>query len=93
MEIRYLDTEGAKPKFAFFINNIPRGGTWAAAGTGAGWTSHVIRDVMIALGDDVRLDIDGAGARIDFSQLNPPGAAPQPPKPRQVATPVRRPPP
>jgi hypothetical protein len=41
--------------------------------------SHMIRNVEIALGDELRIDGEGRIARIDYVQLNQPGASPGPP--------------
>lgn len=78
VEVRYRDEKGAPGRFAFFVNGAARGSAWTATGTG--WTSHAIRNVDLQLGDELRLDVEGASVRVDFVQLNPPGATVTPAK-------------
>lgn len=74
VEIRYRDAKGAG-RFALFVNGSPRGSAWTSAGEGSGWRSHVVRNVDVKFGDEIRVDfLDGRGA-LDFVQLNTPGAS------------------
>ena len=69
VEIRFMDEKDARAQYAFFVNGQRHGEPWNSAGAGRGWTSHVIRDVPIRMGDELRVDGDGAAARIDYVQL------------------------
>ena len=85
VEIRYLDQKNESARFAFFVNGAAAGPAWTSPRAGSGWTSHVIRDVDIKFGDELGMDIQGAGGRIDYIQLNAPGASVMPPEAPQVA--------
>jgi hypothetical protein len=67
--IRYLDEENVQARFALFVNGVARGEAWQSAGQGRGWTSHIIRDVEIRVGDEIRLDTSGSAVRLDYLQL------------------------
>jgi hypothetical protein len=68
--IRYLDDKGLSCRYTMFVNGLERGGTWASAGDGRGWTSHTIHGVEIPAGGEIRVDADGAVGRLDYVQLN-----------------------
>jgi hypothetical protein len=68
--IRYLDEKELLCKFAFFVNDIPKGSAWESAGDGRGWMSHEIRAVEIRIGDELRVDAEGQEARLDYVQLD-----------------------
>jgi hypothetical protein len=69
VEVRFMDEKDSRTRFAFFVNGQARGESWPSTGGGGGWTSHVIRDVPIRMGDELRVDGEGAPARIDYVQL------------------------
>jgi hypothetical protein len=79
VEIRYLDAPDSTGRFTFLVNGNPQGASWESRGDGRGWTSHLIRNVEIAQGDELRIDGEGKVARLDYVQLNAPGAKPAPP--------------
>lgn len=87
VEIRYRESKGAG-QFALFVNGSPRGTAWTSSGEAAGWRSHVIRDVEVKFGDEIRVDLLNGRGAVDFIQLNSPGAALTPPQP---AAPARAP--
>jgi hypothetical protein len=76
VEIRYKDDIGADAQFAFFLNGVATGVAWRLAGRSGEWTSHIIPALQIKLGDELRLDVESGGARIDFVQLNARGSTP-----------------
>lgn len=67
--IRYLDEKGLRCRYTVFVNGVALGNAWGSAGDGRGWTSHTIRGVAIRSGDEIRVDADGAGGRLDYVQL------------------------
>jgi hypothetical protein len=69
VEVRVMDEKDSRTRFAFFVNGQARGESWPSTGGGGGWTSHVIRDVPIRMGDELRVDGESAPARIDYVQL------------------------
>jgi hypothetical protein len=81
VEIRYMDAAESSGQYTFFVNGQPQGKPWRSAGSGQGWTSHMIRDVEIAPGDELRIDAEGRVARLDYVQLNPLGTPPAPSTP------------
>ncbi|MBI5386532.1 MAG: hypothetical protein HZA90_17825 [Verrucomicrobia bacterium] len=68
--IRHRDDEGSRGRYALFVNGAARGAAWESAGNARGWTSQVLRDVEIRLGDEIRVDAESATARLDYVQLN-----------------------
>lgn len=76
VEVRYTNEKAATTRFGFLVNGVARGGHWTSGAGEAGWTSHVIREVEIKSGDELRLDVDGGSGRVDFVQLNSAGVAP-----------------
>jgi len=70
VEIRYLDEQGKRSRFAFRVNNKERGGAWESAGTGQGWVSHKLADVEIAAGDEITVELSGSPTRLDYVQLD-----------------------
>ncbi len=70
IDVRYVDEKDRRAHFAFFVNGEPRGAAWESAGTGRGWTTHTIPDVTLKASDEVRVDFQGGGARLDYLQLN-----------------------
>lgn len=74
-EVRYFDEKNSRAQFVLFVNARPSGEKWESTGTVSGWTTKPIADVAVNTGDEIRLDIQGAGARVDYVQLNARGAA------------------
>jgi hypothetical protein len=70
VEVRTLDRKDATSRFALFVNGTPRGSAWSSGGTGKGWTSHVIPNVEVKLGDEIRVEAEGRGSTIDFVQFS-----------------------
>ena len=68
--VRYSDEKDRRARFALFVNGEPRGAAWESAGAGRGWTTQTLSDVALATGDELRLDVQGRGARVDYVQLN-----------------------
>ena len=68
--IRYLDEKGLRCRYTMFVNGAARGDAWTSAGEGRGWTSHTLRGVEIRIGDEIRVDADGALGRLDYVQLD-----------------------
>jgi hypothetical protein len=70
VDIRCFDGKDVKAGFAFFINDKPCGTAWESAGSGQGWTTHIVSGVTLKTGDELRLDLSGKEARVDYVQLN-----------------------
>lgn len=70
VEVRYCDEKPGRAKFAFFLNGAAQGSPWESAGEGQGWLSQTFRNVAIKAGDEVRIDAEGDGGRLDYVQLN-----------------------
>jgi len=70
LEIRYLDERGKRCRYVVSVNGMAQGTAWESTGEGRGWTSHTIRGVAMRTADEIRLDVEGAGARLDYIQLN-----------------------
>lgn len=69
-EIRFFDEPGRRCRLAFFVNGVAQGAGWESAGDGGGWTNHSVRGVEIHIGDELRVDADGLGSRLDYVQLD-----------------------
>jgi hypothetical protein len=70
VEVRYSDEKNSRAQFALFVNGQQRGAAWESAGTTGGWATKQIDNVALNVGDDIRVDMQGAGVRIDYVQLN-----------------------
>ena len=70
MDVRYFDEQGSRGRFALAVNGAAQGEAWQSSGEGRGWTTHTIRDVEIAAGDEIALTLEGAAGRLDYVQLN-----------------------
>ena len=63
--------EGAnRCRYTFFINGVPCGAAWDSAIGGGGWTNQIIRGVELRISDEIRVDVEGASARLDYVQFN-----------------------
>jgi predicted amidohydrolase len=68
--IRYHSAPAQGGRFTFFINGTPRGSSWTAAAGDSGWASQTVSNVDLRIGDEIRVDIEGPGSRLDFVQFN-----------------------
>jgi hypothetical protein len=68
--VRYLDATGPRGRFEFFVNGRACGSSWESSGEARGWTSRTIHAVPIRPGDELRLDAEGPGVRLDCLQAN-----------------------
>jgi hypothetical protein len=69
VEVRYLVERGERCRFRFQINGEPAGSEWELPGEREGWVSHLIRNVPIRAGDEIALEVHGAG-RVDYVQIS-----------------------
>jgi hypothetical protein len=74
--IRFLSDKGVRCRYSFFVQGTAQGSAWETTGDGNGWTNQTIRDVLIRLGDEIRVDATGAGGRLDFVELALPNQMP-----------------
>jgi len=73
VEIRFLDAKGSRCRFSLFVNGVVQGAAWESPGEGRGWTSQTIRDVPVGRGDEIRVNIQGAGGdagKLDYVQFD-----------------------
>ncbi|MCH5377149.1 MAG: hypothetical protein JJ992_24570, partial [Planctomycetes bacterium] len=78
VEVRYFDAKNMRCRFALSTDGIARGAAWESPGEGRGWSSQMIRDVTVNVGDEIRVEVQGGGGesgRLDYVQLNPRSAA------------------
>jgi hypothetical protein len=75
VSVRYFDTD-QKCALSLSLNGAVQGAEWNTATTGAGWTTHTIPDVAIAVGDEIVVHAQGVPVALDYVQLD------------QVASPV-----
>jgi hypothetical protein len=52
------------------INGKPQGASWEPSGNNQAWATHTVPDVAIGAGDEISIEIRGAGSRVDYVQLN-----------------------
>lgn len=69
VDVRFFDENGRRNYYALLINGVRQGVAWRSSGKGSGWTTHTVRDVPIALGDEITVDADKPG-RLDYVELN-----------------------
>jgi hypothetical protein len=65
VEIRFRAEKSAQ--FALSVNDQPRG---SCQGSASEWTSQIIRDVEVRLGDQLSLEVKGSSCTVDYVQLN-----------------------
>jgi predicted amidohydrolase len=69
VEVRFFDEDGSQTRYALRINGGPQGAAWESAGKGRGWTSRVVPDVPIQIGDEIAVEASGKPARLDYVEL------------------------
>jgi len=70
VEIRCAAAPIARGRVQLFVDGVAQGSPWQGGEGDAGWITHTVRGVSIALGSEIRLDAQGAGLRIDYVQLD-----------------------
>jgi hypothetical protein len=70
IEVRYFDESNTRSKLSLLVNGSPQGAAWQSAGEGTGWTSHTLANVEVRTGDEIAVQAQGSGARVDYVQLN-----------------------
>ena len=81
VEVRYLDEREGQSRYTLLINGVPKGGAWKASNDDGAWKVHTIPNLAIKTGDEIAITVERDGseaAKIDYVQLNRPGAAAQP---------------
>jgi hypothetical protein len=69
VEVRYAAAD--QPcKLTLSVNGKVQGASWQSATAAAGWQSHTIQNAAITQGDEIAVAAEGAGARLDYVQLN-----------------------
>jgi hypothetical protein len=68
--VHHRETPAQRCRYTFFINGVPRGAVWDSAFGDDGWTNQIIRDVEFRIGDEIRVDVEGASSRLDYVQFN-----------------------
>jgi hypothetical protein len=79
VDVRYLDEKEGRSRFSLFVNG-DRKGEWAATADDAAWKVHTIPNLTIKTGDEIAVLVErngGEAAKIDYVQLNRPGAVPR----------------
>ena len=67
--VRYFENKEASSEYQLVINGTPRGPKWKSKTEATRWTSHTIQNAEIKPGDEIRLDLEGTGARVDYVQI------------------------
>jgi CubicO group peptidase (beta-lactamase class C family) len=70
VDVRYHDTTGGQARFTLLINGVAPTDGWKSPGRTNGWTTHTVRGVTLQQGDEMEVRAQGAGARLDYVQLN-----------------------
>jgi hypothetical protein len=68
--VRHQEAPAQRCRYAFLINGVSCGAAWDPALGGSGWTSQIIRNVELRIGDEIRVDVEGAASRLDYVQFN-----------------------
>jgi hypothetical protein len=70
IEVRYFDESNVRGKFSLLVNGAAKGSAWESAGEGGGWTTQTLSNIEIRAGDEITVQVQGSGARVDYVQLN-----------------------
>lgn len=68
VQVRFLDEAGGRARFTFRVNGKAQA-EWQSSESGQGWSSRIVRDVEVALGDELQIEASGGTARLDYVQL------------------------
>jgi predicted amidohydrolase len=69
VQVRYFDDPERKFAMKLFVDGGPAF-AWQSAGKSSGWTTYTLEDVPTERGSDIVLEVEGAGARLDYVQLD-----------------------
>jgi len=69
IDVRYLVGPSEPCRFTLLLNGTPLGEPFVYPSDGDGWVTHTIRDISVRSGDQIGIDINGAG-RVDYVQFN-----------------------
>jgi hypothetical protein len=72
LEVRYFDQAPSPVRFSVFLDGKPQGAAWQTSGAGKGWATKLIPDVPLRTGQEIRIEMEGADARVDYVQLQRP---------------------
>jgi hypothetical protein len=78
VEVRFWDELQKPCRFRLLVNGRVQGDSWGSPGTGQGWTSQVLEDVVVRRGDELSVEAEGPPGRLDYIQLQDRGRAPTP---------------
>jgi hypothetical protein len=70
VEVRYFDESGPPGRYTLLIRGVAQGSPWESPGTGQGWMSRTLPDILIRTGDDIAVTAQGSPGRLDYVQLN-----------------------
>jgi predicted amidohydrolase len=70
VDVRHAAIGPERSQFTLLINGKPQGAGWESSGNNQAWATHTVSDVEIGEGDEIAIEIRGAGGRLDYVQLN-----------------------
>ncbi len=70
VQLRCQGGPQAKGSVQLVVDGVERGPAWQPVASETGWVTHTLRGVPIHTGSEVALDVQGAGLRIDYVQLD-----------------------
>jgi hypothetical protein len=70
VEVRYFDSKDQECRFSLLINSAAQSAAWQSSGQGSGWATHTIPDVQVSAGDEIAIEAQGAGGKLDYVQFN-----------------------
>jgi hypothetical protein len=68
--VRYRDEAGRRCRLILSVNGVARNVGPETPGTGQGWTTHTLRGVEIASGDEIAVEAEGAAVPLDYVELD-----------------------
>lgn len=76
VDIRYFDDAKRTTHFSLWVKNMVQGSPWVSRGENRGWMTETIHEVPIALGDEIKIELEGEPGRLDYVQLNSSNGSP-----------------
>jgi hypothetical protein len=83
VEVRYLEQRGGRGRIWLSVNGARKGDAWDASASEGKWKTQTIPAVDLALGDEIRVDVEAGGKslKLDYVQLLYRGSSPGLPGP------------
>ncbi len=82
--VRYRDQAGGAATFTLLVNGFKQGESWKASRNDDAWTTHTVKDIVIAVDDEIALEVEADGndrgeldyVQLDYRGLDDPAAMP-----------------